>query len=181
MSSPCSSALASRSPLIFFLFWLPRLLFSVFTQGCCWCSRQTTKYPRKPGPTPCAACAALLRHSLPPCFSSYFGFAAAILCVYRSMLSVYTRPRKAPTVRPMIEYEMPPQPRAHAMSRTRGAALAKPTPCFSSYFGCAAAIPRVQRDAPGRAGYDMSIAYGAADATRTPGFSYYFALLHDEA
>ena len=64
------------------------------------------------------------------------------------MLSVYTRPRKAQSVCPMITYEMPPQPRAHAMSRARGTALAKPTPCFSSYFGCAAAIPRVQRDAP---------------------------------
>ena len=104
-----------------------------------------------------------------------------IFCVYRSMLSVYTPPRNAQSARPMRENEMPPQPRAHAMSRTRGTALAKPTPCFSSYFGCAAAIPRVQRDAPGRGGYDMSIAYGAADAPRTPGFSSYFALLHDEA
>ena len=40
----------------------------MFTQGCCWCSKQTTRYPRKPGPTPCPACAALLRHSLPPSF-----------------------------------------------------------------------------------------------------------------
>ena len=79
-----------------------------------------------------------------------FWLCGCILCVYRSMLSVYTRPRKAQSVRPMIEYEMPPQPRAHGMSRARGAALAKPTPCFSSYFGCAAAIPRVQKDAPGR-------------------------------
>ena len=38
------------------------------------------------------------------------------------------------------------------MSRARGTALAKPTPCFSSYLGCAAAIPLVQRDAPGRGG-----------------------------
>ena len=67
MSSPYSNALAARS-LIFFLFWLPRLLVSVFTQGCCWSSRQITKYPRNPGPTPCPACAALLRHSLPPAF-----------------------------------------------------------------------------------------------------------------
>ena len=38
------------------------------------------------------------------------------------------------------------------MSIARGTALAKPTPCFSSYFGCAAAILRVQRDAPGGGG-----------------------------
>ena len=180
MSSPCSSALASRSPGPSAYSGFPGC-YSLCLHKDAVGVADRLRNTRKPGPTPCAACAALLRHSLPPCFSSYFGFAAAILCVYRSMLSVYTRPRKAQTVRPMIEYEMHPQPRAHAMSRMRGTALAKPTPCFSSYFGCATAIPRVQRDAPGRGGYDMSIAYGAADATRTPGFSSYFALLHDEA
>ena len=122
----------------------------MFTQGCCWCSRLRN--------TPASQAHAMSRvrgaaSAQPtPCFSSYFGFAAAILCVYRSMLSVYTRPKKAQSVRPVIAYEMPPQPRAHAMSRARGTALAKPTPCFSSYFGCAAAIPRVQRDAPGGGG-----------------------------
>ena len=181
MSSPYSSALASRSSLIFFLFWLPRLLFSVFTQGCCWCKQTDYEILPQPKAHAMSRVRGAASAQPTPCFSSFFGFAAAIFCGYRSMLSVYTRPRKAQSVRPMIEYEMPPQSRAHAMSRARGTALAKPTPCFSSYFGCAVAIPRVQRDAPGRGNYDMSIAYGAADAPRTPGFSSYFALLHDEA
>ena len=74
------------------------------------------------------------------------------LCLQKHALGLHTAQKgqsvKAQSVRPMIEYKMPPQPRAHAMSRARGIALAKPTPCFSSYFGCAAAIPRVQSMPP---------------------------------
>ena len=90
MSSLYSSALASRSPLILFLFWLPRLLFSVSTQGCCWCSRQTTKYPRNPGPTPCPACAALLRHSLTPAFLPIWLCGCYSLCLQKHALGLHT-------------------------------------------------------------------------------------------
>ena len=147
MSSPYSSALASRSPLIFFLFWLPRLLFSVFTQGCCWCSKQTTKYSRNPGPTPCPACAALLRHSLPPAFLP--------ILVLRLLFSVVTeacsRPRRAQNVRPMIEYEMPPQPRPRHVPRAWHC-FGKAYPLlFFLFWLCSCYFPCTE-DAPGRGG-----------------------------
>ena len=106
-----------------------------------------------------------------PCFSSYF----AILCVYRSMLSVYTRPRKAQSVRPMIGYEMPPQPRAHAMSRARVALLWQSLPLlFFLFWLCSCYSPCTE-------GCPWSGGGGVRHAPRMPGFSSYFALLHDEA
>ena len=180
MSSPCSSALASRPPRFSSYFGFPGCYSLCLHKDAVGVADRLRNTPATQGPRHIPRARRCFDAAYPLLFFLFWLCGCYSLCLQKHALGLHTT-QKGPKCPSNDGVRNAPSTRGPRHVPRAWHCFGKAYPLFSFYFGCAAAILRVQRDAPAGGGYDMSIAYGAADAPRMPGFSSYFALLRDEA